>query len=281
MRVLVAVAQVASLVDDYEVVDGTVPASSLEYGLNEWDEFAVEEALRVAEASDDPDAEVVAVTVGPERAESAARTALAMGVDRAVRLWDSTLAERAAATLSGAPVLDVGARARLLASVVDDEEPTLVVTGARASDDGYGSTGVALAATVDYQWAAVVSELGVDAESGVATVHRGLEGNVEEVTELDLPAVVTVRTGINEPRPAGDERDEGAVVRRGLDDLGLAPSAADCDLAVTALSEPDPPHGVGDDGPTIFEGTPGEASGRLAEVLVDLGVTGADGEGDA
>ena len=101
MKILVTVKEVADVADDFEIEGLSIPETYLEYDLNEWDDYAVEAAVRIAEDRDE-DVEVVAVTIGPERSEETVRMALAKGVDRAVRVWDDALAE---AELLDSPVV--------------------------------------------------------------------------------------------------------------------------------------------------------------------------------
>lgn len=189
--------------------------------------------------------------------------ALAKGADRAVRVWDDALAE--------AGLLDVATKTRLFEAVVAEEEPDLVLTGVQASDDAMGATGVSLADAVGYQWAAVVNTLDLDAGAGVASVRRELEGGVEELTEVDLPAVLTIQTGINEPRYAslrGIRRAQSKEIAvRELDDLGLDAAALDGDLRLTSMYEPETESDA-----TVFEGDASETAGQLAGVLRDRGV---------
>ena len=262
MKVLVTVKEVAEVEDDFEIDGLDVAEAYLEYDLNEWDDYAVEEAVQLAEDSDD-DVEVVTVTVGPERSEETIRMALAKGADRAIRVWD----DRIEAT----DTLDVGAKTRLLSAVVEREAPDLVLTGVQASDDGFGATGVSLADAIGYEWAAVVNALDLDAEAGVASVHRELEGGVEELTEVDLPAVLTIQTGINEPRYAslrGIRRAQNKEIDvRGLDELGLDDDALANPVRLTGMYEPE-----SESDATILEGDAGEAATRLAGTLREMGV---------
>ena len=261
MKILVTVKEVAELDDDFEIDDGEVDERYMEYDINEWDDYAVEEAVRTAEDGDD--VEVVSATIGPERSEETVRMALAKEVDRAVRIWDDTLAE--------AEFLDVHTKAALFAAVVEDEEPDLVLTGVQANDDGFGATGVALAQRVGYEWAAVVNDLDLDREAGVASVHRELEGGVEELTDVDLPAVLTIQTGINEPRYAS-LRGIRQAQRKPLDvktveDLGLDASVVETPVSRTAMYEPEAESDV-----VVWEGSADETAGQLAAMLRDEGV---------
>ncbi|WP_254543051.1 electron transfer flavoprotein subunit beta/FixA family protein [Halomarina pelagica] len=261
MKILVTVKEVAEAEDDFEIDGLGISERYLEYDLNEWDDYAVEEAVGIAEAGDD--VEVVSVTIGPERAEETVRMALAKGVDRAIRVWDETLA--------GTEMLDVGAKADILAAVVEAEDPDLVFTGVQANDDAFGATGVALADTVGFEWAAVVNALDLDAEGGVAHVRRELEGGVEELTDVSLPAVLTIQTGINEPRYASlrgirqAQRKELDV--QGLADLGLDASVVESPVSLTAMYEPE-----AEGEATVFEGSAEDTAGQLADLLRDKGV---------
>ena len=262
MKVLVTVKEVAEVEDDFEIDGRRVDERYLEYDLNEWDEYAVEEAVQIAESSDE-DVEVASVTIGPERCEETIRMALAKGVDRAIRVWDEALA--------GVGFLDVGAKTRLLRAVVGREEPDLVLTGVQANDDSFGATGVSLADAVGYQWAAVVNDLDLAADEGVASVRRELEGGVEELTEVDLPAVLTIQTGINEPRYASlrgiRQAQSKELAVTSLSDLGLDAAAVESDLQLTSMYEPE-----SESEATFFDGSPGEAAGELAAVLREKGV---------
>ncbi|GAD52696.1 electron transfer flavoprotein, beta subunit [Halarchaeum acidiphilum MH1-52-1] len=192
MKVLVTVKESADIADDFAVDDDGIDETYVEYDLNEWDDYAVETGVQLAEAGIAD--EVVGVTIGPERADETIRKALAKGVDRAVRVWDDALA--------GQDLLDVSTKAHLLAAVAEDEDADLVLSGVQASDDSFGATGVALAERLGYEWAAVVSDLDVNADAGEARVNRELEGGLQERLTVDLPAVFTIQTGINEPRYA-------------------------------------------------------------------------------
>lgn len=258
MKVLVTVKEVAEVDDDFEIEGTEVAESSLEYDLNEWDDYAVEAGVQLSE--DGPADEVVSVTIGPERSEETIRMALAKGVDRAVRVWDDDIEEE---------FLDVAGKASLLEAVVEEEEPDLVLSGVQAADDSFGATGVALADRIGFEHAAVVNAL--DLEGDVASVRRELEGGVEELTDVDLPAVLTVQTGINEPRYASlrgiRQAQRKEIAERDLDDLGLDAADVDSALTLTEMYEPE-----SESDAEFFEGDPSETAGQLAEVLREKGV---------
>jgi len=257
--VLVAVKEVTTVEDTFEIEDRRIGEQYVEYELNEWDDYAVEEAVQIKEASED--VEVVTVTIGPERAEETIRMALAKGADRAIRVWDDAIADQ--------ELLDVAAKTRLLAAVVEAESPDLVLTGVQAGDDAFGATGVSLAESVGFSWAAVVNDL--ELADGEAAVRRELEGGVEELTTVDLPAVLTIQTGINEPRYASlrgirqAQRKDLAV--HTLADLALDPSVVDDALTLAGVAKPE-----SESDATLFEGGPEETAAELETVLRDAGV---------
>lgn len=261
MKVLVTVKEVAELADDFEVEGTEVDDRYLEYDLNEWDDYAVEEGVQLNEAGIVD--EVVTVTIGPERAEETIRMALAKGADRSIRVWDEALED--------AGLLDVETKTEILSAVVAEEEPDLVLTGVQAGDDAFGATGVALADEIDFEWGAVVNGLDVDADDGVAHVHRELEGGVEELTDIEIPAVLTIQTGINEPRYASlrgiRQAQSKEIAPKTLGDLGLNADAVGSDLTLTDMYEPE-----SESDAEIFEGSTDETAAKLADVLREKGV---------
>ncbi|KDE57406.1 electron transfer flavoprotein subunit beta [Halostagnicola sp. A56] len=261
MKILVTVKEVATVEDEFEIEGTAIADQYLGADLNEWDDYAVEEAVQLQEAGLAD--EVVTVTIGPEDCEQTIRQALAKGADRAIRIWDDAL--------EGVDLLDVGAKTELLKAVVEAEEPDLVLSGVQSGDDSFGATGVSLASAVDFQWGAVVNGLEHDLEDGVASVRRELEGGVEELTDIDLPAVLTIQTGINEPRYAS-LRGIRQAQRKDLDvqtlaDLGVDAGAVEGDLELTEMYEPETESDV-----TVWEGGADDTAGQLAELLREKGV---------
>jgi electron transfer flavoprotein beta subunit len=261
MKILVTVKEVAAVDDEFEISGLGIDESSLEYDLNEWDNYAIEEAVQIAEEHDD--VEVVAVTIGPERAEETIRMALAKGVDRAVRVWDDAL--------DGVQHLDVAAKADLIAAVAEEEAPDLVLSGVQAGDDANGATGVAVADRLGFEWAAVVNNLDLDTEAEMAAVHRELEGGIEELTDVELPAVLTIQTGINEPRYASlrgiRQAQRKPLEQQSFADLGLDASVLESPIEPTSMYEPE-----SESNATVWEGSAEETAGELAAFLRDSGV---------
>ena len=262
MKVLVTVSEVADVDDEFEIDGLEIDSRYLTYDLNEWDNYAVEEAVQLSEEADE-DVEVVTATIGPDRADETIRQALAKGADRAIRVWDDAL--------ESASVLDPITKATVLAAIVEDEEPDLVLTGVQTGDDAFGATGVALASRIDYAWAAVVNHLDYTVGDDTASVHRELEGGVEELADVQLPAVLTIQTGINEPRYASlrgiRQAQSKPLDAYGLDDVGLTADDLPLALTITDLEEPEVESDV-----TLYEGGADETAGQLAELLRDMGV---------
>ncbi|GAB3683779.1 electron transfer flavoprotein subunit beta/FixA family protein [Salinarchaeum chitinilyticum] len=269
MQILVTVKEVGQLGDEVVIEDGEIAESALEYDLNEWDEYALESAVQLSETFDD--VEVVTATIGPERSEETIRMALAKGADRAVRVWDDALAAEGSDATPADGLMDTRVRVELLSAIVDREEPDLVLTGVQSADAAFASTGVALAEEIDDAWAAVVNDLEIDPDAGTASVHRELEGGLEELTDVPLPAVLTIQTGINEPRYASlrgirqAQSKELEVLDLGA--LGVSPETVTGDLETTGLYEPETTSDA-----EIWEGDAATTAGQLADFLRDSGV---------
>jgi electron transfer flavoprotein beta subunit len=216
MKILVAVKQVAALDEDFEIrEDGRdVNEDFLIRDLNEWDDFSLEEAVKIKEASAQP-VEVVAVTVAPESADEALRKCLAKGADRAVRVWEESARDS-----------DPIAIARILAAVAKAEAADMVFAGVQSSDHSFASTGIATAAFLGWPHAAVVSSLSYSPGANSAVFRRELEGGLLHEVEIQCPAVVTIQLGINTPRYASLRSIKQAAAKpievKSLADLSVA-----------------------------------------------------------
>lgn len=192
MKVVVPVKQVAALDDDFELLDdgSGVDPDFVQTELNEWDSYSLEAALQLRDGAGG-DGEVVVLTVGDDESEEVLLGCLAMGADRALRVWDESL--------GGADALAV---ARVLAAAVARESPDLVLCGVQSSDAVNGATGVALAGYLELRHVAVVKDIEYAAADSELTVKRELEGGLMEILRVRMPALLTIQTGINEPRYA-------------------------------------------------------------------------------
>lgn len=245
MKVLVCVKQVAVLGDEVEFTadERDVDPDYLDFALNEWDTYATEEALRIVEGAGS--GEVVVVSVGDEEVEDAMRRCLAMGADRGIRVES---VER----------LDPIQVARALAEVVTAESPDLVFAGVQSSDSVQAATGGALAGLLDLPSVAVVTK--IERGEGKATVRRELEGGLVDIVEVDTPAVLTIQTGINEPRYATlraiKQAEEKEIDVRQPGDLG-EPGYRVRRMFVPAKGE----------GAEMLDGGAAEVAQRIKEIL--------------
>jgi electron transfer flavoprotein beta subunit len=253
VRILVAVKQVAVLDEEFALDRAdTVPPDALRWRLNELDAHSIEAALILNEGEV---GEVVAATVGDQQTEDALRSCLAMGADRAVRVWGEELA--------GADPLAVAAALAALARV---EQPDLILCGAQSSDAADAATGVALAGLLDLPRVAVVTAIERDGDRLV--VQRELDGGALEVLRVGTPAVLTVQTGINVPRHATLRAIKQARAKpvSALAPRELALDRPDIDAAAGSrrlrLVAPDTATSA-----TLLEGGPDRIAAQIAEIV--------------
>ena len=191
MKIIVPVKRVI----DYNVkprvkTDGTgVDLANVKMSMNPFDEIAVEEAIRLKEKG--VASEIVAVSVGPQKAQETLRTALAMGADRAILVQTDP-------DVNGGDVEPL-AVAKILKAIVDEEQPGLVILGKQAIDDDSNQTGQMLAALTGRPQGTFASAVTVEGDS--VTVTREVDAGLETV-KLSLPAIVTADLRLNEPRYA-------------------------------------------------------------------------------
>jgi len=186
MKVLVPVKRVI----DYNVkprvkMDGSgVDLANVKMSMNPFDEIAVEEAIRLKEKG--VATEIVAVSIGEQKAQETLRTALAMGADRAILVVSETEVE------------PLGV-AKILKAIVDEEQTGLVILGKQAIDDDSNQTGQMLAALLGRPQGTFASKVEVEGDN--VKVTREVDGGLETVS-LKLPAIVTTDLRLNEPRYA-------------------------------------------------------------------------------
>ena len=186
MKILVPVKRVI----DYNVKvrvksdNSGVELANVKMSMNPFDEISVEEAIRLKEAGQAD--EIVAISIGPDKAQETLRTALAMGADRAILIKTDEEVEPLAV-------------AKILKAVVDEENPEMVILGKQAIDDDCNQTGQMLAALLGWGQGTFASEVKID--GGSVNVTREVDGGLETV-KLNLPAVITTDLRLNEPRYA-------------------------------------------------------------------------------
>lgn len=231
MNIIVLVKQVPDTESLLEVdtAAARVDTRNVKWIINPYDEFAIEEALRIKEQKGE--GSVTVISAGPKRSEAALRTALAMGADKAVLVDDEAL--------EGSDPLGT---ARVLASAIGDQSFDLILAGMRAVDDDSYQVPSAVAEYLDIgQINCVVKQ---EINDGKITCEQAVEGGILLV-EGDLPILLTAQKGINEPRYASlpniMKAKKKPLATRSLADIGLpadqvGPAAAK--IATARLSRP-------------------------------------------
>ena len=228
-----------------------VDEANLTFAMNDYDRYALEEALALKDASKVE--EVVALTVGPSEANSVLRTCLATGADRAIHVDDAAVA--------GCDPLSL---ARIIHGAIKDEEFGLILGGLQADDDNHTQVGGLVAGLLDVAYASAAMSLTLTDDTTLR-VERELEGNELQVVDMSLPAVVTVQTGINTPRYASLKGIMAAkkkpIGKHDLASLGLDPQQVGADAArLRTVGFAPPPKGKGAE---ILTGSPDEVATQL------------------
>ena len=251
MKILVAIKQVPDTATQVKIAgDGkSIETAGITWIVSPYDEFAVEEALRIKEKRGQ--GEVVAVTLGPERAKEALRSCLAMGADRAIHVNDPAFNNA-----------DTLTTAQALAAVIKQEQPDLVLVGRQAIDDDMGAVGAQLAEVLGWPCAYWIMEEAIDAGGKTVKAARQVEGGLE-VFDIGLPAVLAAQKGLNEPRYPTLKGIMGAKKKEIKDmkasDLGVTPAPQLSIVALEAL----PPRAAG----RIIEGDVATAVKELVRSL--------------
>ncbi|WP_438992063.1 electron transfer flavoprotein subunit beta/FixA family protein [Lentibacter sp.] len=228
MKVLVPVKRVI----DYNVkvrvkADGSgVDLANVKMSMNPFDEIAVEEAIRLKEAGKAD--EVIAVSIGVKQAQETLRTALAMGADRAILV---------VATEDVHQDIEPLAVAKILAKVVEEEQPGIVLAGKQAIDNDMNATGQMLSALLGWSQGTFASELDVQGDKAVVT--REVDGGLQTIN-VTMPAIITVDLRLNEPRYASLPNIMKAK-KKPLDEKTAADYGVDVAprLAVVSTTEPE------------------------------------------
>jgi electron transfer flavoprotein beta subunit len=217
MKILVPIKQVPDTATQVKIGGDSksIETTGITWIISPYDEFAIEEALRIKEKRGQ--GEVVAVSVGPDRVKEALRSALAMGADRAVHVKDPVL--------EGADTLTT---AQALAAVVKQEAPALVLCGRQAIDDDMGAVPAQMAEVLGWPSLYWIMEETIAADGKTVRVGRQVEGALE-LFDVPLPCLLAAQKGLNEPRyPTlkgimGAKKKEIKEVK--ADALGIKPEA--------------------------------------------------------
>ncbi|QKG84025.1 electron transfer flavoprotein subunit beta/FixA family protein [Kroppenstedtia pulmonis] len=208
MNILVCLKQTFDTEERIVIEDGQISDDGVEFVINPYDEYAVEEAIRLRE---EHGGEVTVITIGPDRAEQALRTAMAMGADKGIIVDDEEL-ENA----------DEYSIAQVLAGVIKDLEYDIILGGYMAVDDGSAQVGPRLAELLNIPHISTITKLTIEGET--VEVEKDVEGDVEYV-QSKLPILVTAQQGLNDPRypslPGIMKAKKKPLERLDLDDLDL------------------------------------------------------------
>jgi electron transfer flavoprotein beta subunit len=261
LDIIVCVKHVPETAEAELKIDATgkgIEKAGLVFDINEWDDYALEEAVRIKEKFGGT---VTAITVGPEDSESTLRRCLARGADKAIRLTDQKFAGS-----------DAYATAKILHSVIKNLHFDLILTGAQAGDDGSAVVGPVLAELLGIPHATMVKK--IEFSNGKAIVNRELEGGLEERLEVKLPALFAVQTGINEPRYVSIMGIRKAMQKEvkvmGLAEIGLSENdvgEAGSWLRIEKLYVPPVEKQA-----EFLKGSPDEIATKIVEILKSRGL---------
>ncbi len=256
MEILVCVKRVPDTAENEIEVksDGTdIERDDLVYSVNEWDNYAVEEAIQIR---DNVGGSVTVISVGDEESEEVLRREMAMGADKGILLSDDAFEGSDGKGLAG-----------ILKAEIEKGNYDLILTGAQA-DDGAGQVGGMLAALLDLPYASLVNSI-VVIDDKKMKVGREIEGGNQEMNEIDLPCVLSIQTGINEPRYVGIRGIRKVasleIPVHGASDIGISSdSVGEAGAKVKRVDYFMPELG---EGAEILEGSMEEIAEKLVELL--------------
>lgn len=231
-----------------------VKKEQLAYFINEWDNYAIEEAVLLKEKFEGT---VTAVTVGGEDNDEVLRRCLAMGADRALRIDP------------GETDPDAFIISRILKEVIKDMDYDLILTGVQSDDNNNGMVGIMLAEQLGIVHSTVVT--GIEPNEDEATITIELEGGMDEMAKISFPSLLSVQTGINDPRYVsimGIRKAAGKELKViTMDDLGLSESDL---IPLTTVEEVFLPPET--EGAHMIGGDPGTIAEEILKIMKENGV---------
>ena len=257
MNIIVFLKQVPDTETQIRITEdkSSIVKDDIKWIINPYDEFAIEEALRIKEKYG---GEVTIVSAGPKRVVESIRTALAMGADKGILINDPALDDS-----------DSLAYAKVLSQAVKDLSYDILFTGQRGIDDDNGIVGAAIAEFLGIPHLAVVTKVEISEDQKKVKVHRPVEGQTW-VMEAPLPALITAQKGLNEPRyaslPGIMKAKKKPLEEKTLQDLGLDASEFGKDKRKLKVVELNPPP-ERKPGKIIDGETPEEKAEKLAKLL--------------
>ena len=259
MKILVCLKQVPHSDARLDVAgDGKwIQEDNIKFEINSYDTYALEEALKQKDAGE---AEVVVVSVGPDRVTQALRTALGMGADRAIHVNDPAA--------EGSDALGI---AKILAAIVKEESPDLVFAGLMSDDGNFAAVPPMVAQLAGLP--STTAAMSVSVADGSVTVERELEGGALEVVQLPTPCLVAVQSGLNQVRYASLKGIMAAkkkpVDTKTAADLGVGDAVGAGAAKVEIEKIYVPPKG---EGAELVEGSADEVAAKLVGKIKELGL---------
>lgn len=258
MNIIVCVKRVPATQEaDLEIDESNknIHKDNLAWFINEWDNYAMEEAVLIKEKSGGT---VTAVTVGNEDDEEVLRRCLAIGADKAIRIDPGELTP------------DPFGIGKILADTLKDLEYDLILTGVQADDNNYGMIGPIIAEHLDIPHISVVTEIRPEGESAIVKVE--LEDGIDQVVKIHLPSLLTIQTGINEPRYVSimgiRKASKKELLIKTLDDLNISPDDITDEILIDNLFLPPETEGA-----EMIEGDPEETAEKIISLIREKGVS--------
>jgi electron transfer flavoprotein beta subunit len=212
MNFLVCLKQTFDTEEKIVLKNGEISEEAVEFIINPYDEYAIEEAIRLKEVHG---GEITVLTIGPDRAEQALRSALAMGADKAILVETEELEEE----------LDEYSISGLIYSALQEEEDEfdLILCGYMAVDDGSAQVGPRLAQLLQIPHVSTITKISIDGTD--VAIEKDIEGDTEHI-QTTLPLLVTTQQGLNDPRyptiPGIMKAKRKPLTRYEFDDLSLS-----------------------------------------------------------
>jgi len=257
MHVVICVKQVPDTETKIRVKDGQVDHSETKYVVNPYDEYAVEEGLRIKERLGE--GKITLASTGPERAKDALKSGLAVGADEAIHLVDEAF--------EGS---DPYATALILSKALQKIDYDIVFCGKQGVDEDHAQVGIILAELLDIPHVSVVTLLEISDDQKSILAHREVEGG-HEVIEAPLPAVITAQKGLNEPRYASIKGimavKKKVIPEWNAEEIGVDAEAVGTKAAKIAFAEVTlPPERAGG---RVFDEDPVQDAIKVAHLLRD------------
>jgi len=242
---------------DVNAESNWVKEDGIKFDINSYDKYALEAALQIKDAGE---ADVVAVSIGPDRVAQALRTALGMGADRAIHVKDPET--------EGSDSLGI---AKVLAAIAKEESPDLIFMGMMSEDGNFAAVAPMLAEMIGVPH--TTAAVHIERSNGTLTIDREVEGGTREEVELQVPCLVAVQTGMNEVRYAS-LKGIMAAKKKPLDaktagDLGLTGQVGSAAAKVTIEEVSPPPKGAIAE---ILQGSNEEIATGLVNKIKELGL---------